>query len=425
MNHTVIIIAGGKGTRSIDPSKPKSLHIVDSLPLIAHQISFLSDIGCKKIIVIGNFGFDELAKFFQENTPVGVNIEILKEDVFGGTLGALQYCKNKTIDSRVWVILGDLFFRIPLHVIERNMKLDTIDCLVLTHPNDHPRDSDVIEFDQFTHKVTLIHTKLNQNRGEMVGNAAIAGVYFINLSRLADVPAKGDISLDLIPVAIGRNWNIQNYTFVEYCKDSGTPERIQAIESDLKRGVITRRSKIGKTACFIDLDDTLLANSNFKNANTPVNISPEIVRQLKKLNSVGVPVIVVTNQPGIAKGFFLANDWSIFRRKVESTLANVEVFVDDWIVCPHHPEKGHRGENVELKVTCDCRKPSSGMFREMRDKHSIDLRKSFMIGDAPTDQASATDVGIRFLRASCNPSSHVPLSTHEALEKVLAFYDHH
>ena len=423
MKYTVLLIAGGKGTRSIDPSVPKSLHAIASIPLIKHQISFLQTIGCKKIVVIGNFGFDQLSEFVKELNLPDIEVSLILEEKFGGTLGAIQYCRSQITDSHAWVILGDLFFQNHLEVIECNLDLKSIDLMVMTHPNDHPFDSDLVTFDQIDNNINNFYSKEEGTRGSDVGNSAVAGIYFINLSKLADAPTQGDISGDLISFALFAEWKVLNFTTIEYCKDSGTPNRIKAIEDDLLSGVIARRSAIGKSVCFIDLDDTLISNALIKNAEVPVEISPEIITQVRSLNLKGIPIIIVTNQPGIAKGFFDLKDWSAFRARIEISLSNSGAFIDDWVICPHHPEVGHEGEVIAYKVICKCRKPNSGMFLEMKLKHSIDLRKSYMIGDSLMDRDSAVDVGVTFIHSTCFPNMEEKPSTWKALERVLNTYD--
>jgi histidinol-phosphate phosphatase family protein len=423
LKYTVLLIAGGKGTRSIDPSVPKSLHEIAAVPLIQHQISFLQTIGCKKVVVIGNFGFGQISDFVDDLNLTGIEVNLIAEDKFGGTLGAIQHCSSQITDSHVWVILGDLFFQNHLEVIERNNDLESIDLMVITHPNDHPFDSDLVTFNQIDNNINSFYSKTDKARVGKFGNSAVAGIYFINLNKLSAAPTRGDISGDLIPFALLAKWKVLNFTSIEYCKDSGTPNRIKAIEEDLLSGVIARRSGLEKSVCFIDLDDTLASNTLIKNADFLARIIPETITQIGRLNSKGIPIIIVSNQPGIAKGFFDLKDWSNFRSGIEVLLANSGAFIDDWIICPHHPEIGHQGEISAYKIICQCRKPKSGLFLEMKLRHSIDLTKSYMIGDSDLDRDSAIDVGIKFIHATCVTNTGDKLNTWKALERVVNSYD--
>lgn len=421
MKFPVILIAGGKGTRSIDPSIPKSLHLIKSLPLIKYQIEFLQKIGCKELVVVGNFGFLQISEYIKTLDVFEMRINLIAEDEFRGTLGALQFSKSAPSESHAWVILGDIFFQVHLENIEENLKLREMDLLVLTHPNDHPFDSDLVTFNQLDNRVTEFYSKANQVRNTLVGNSAVSGIYFVNLDKLVALPSNGDISADVIPFSVENNWQVFNFTTVEYCKDSGTPERIKLIERDLSHGVVTRRSEIGKGVCFIDLDDTLITNVEVKSRGAHFDLEPGIARQIRELNLLGIPIITVSNQPGISKGFFTFDDWSVFRREIEEVLGGYGAFIDDWIICPHHSESGHLGEIKTYKIVCQCRKPKPGMILEMQTRHGINLKRSVMIGDSIVDAQAAGEVGITFFYSSCSPTTTKILPTKLALEKVVTY----
>jgi mannose-1-phosphate guanylyltransferase/phosphomannomutase len=420
VKYPVILIAGGKGTRSIDPSVPKSLHLIESFPLIKHQILFLEEIGCRELLIVGNFGFLQLSEYVKTLAVLQIQIKLIAEEEFGGTLGALQFAKSSISESHAWVILGDLYFQVHLENLEENLKLQDMDLLVLTHPNDHPFDSDLVTFNQLDEKITEFHSKTNQIRNTPVGNSAVSGIYFVNIAKLDSLPNHGDISGDLIPFGIENDWKVLNFTTIEYCKDSGTPRRIKSIEDDLRNGVVARRSEIGKRVCFIDLDDTLIANVEVKSIGVDFDLSPDLAHQIRELNDLGIPIIVVSNQPGISKGFFTFHDWCVFRREFEEVLGRYGAFIDDWVICPHHPEFGHLDEVEKYKVICKCRKPKPGMFLEMQAKHGINLERSIMIGDSIVDAQAAGSVGIKFIQSTCFFVTSDVLSTNKALEEVVS-----
>lgn len=420
MKYPVILIAGGKGTRSIDPTVPKSLHLIESFPLIKHQIRFLEEIGCRELLIVGNFGFRQLSEYVKTLDVLQIQIKLIAEDEFGGTLGALQFAKSSISESHAWVILGDLYFQVHLENLEENLKLQDLDLLVLTHPNDHPFDSDLVTFNQLDDRITEFYGKTNQIRKTPVGNSAVSGIYFVNIDKLDSLLNHGDISGDVIPFAIENNWKVFNFTIIEYCKDSGTPQRIKLIEDDLRNGVVTRRSEIGKRVCFIDLDDTLIANVEVKSIGVYFDLSLDVAHQIRELNDLGIPIIIVSNQPGISKGFFTFHDWCVFRREIEEVLGRYGAFIDDWIICPHHPESGHLGEVEKYKVNCKCRKPKPGMFLEMQTKHGINLKRSIMIGDSIVDAQAAGGVGMQFIQATCFSVSSDVSSTNKALEEVVS-----
>lgn len=108
-------------------------------------------------------------------------------------------------------------------------------------------------------------------------------------------------------------------------------------------------------------------------------LMPNSQRSVDLLKKLGYKVIVVTNQPDIGNGFVQAEEVTAMHKKLyEKTL------VDDIFYCPHRQDEG-----------CNCRKPNPGMLMEASIKHSIDLKKSFMVGDRASDIEVGLKVGCK------------------------------
>src|SRR3989344_138507 len=120
-------------------------------------------------------------------------------------------------------------------------------------------------------------------------------------------------------------------------------------------------------------------------------------RAVKKINQSGYLAVVITNQPMIAKGFMTERDLRTIHQKMESQLKLGGSRLDAIYYCPHHPERGFKGEVKKLKIKCKCRKPEVGMIKKAVKDFNIDLKQSFFIGDASTDAKTAKNAGIRFV----------------------------
>ena len=105
--------------------------------------------------------------------------------------------------------------------------------------------------------------------------------------------------------------------------------------------------------------------------------------------------IVVTNQPVVARGNCSVRDLQMIHNKMETELGRCGAFVDAIYFCPHHPDRGFVGEVQELKIRCECRKPSTGLVNEAVGAFNIDRSRSWVIGDLSTDIALAERCGIR------------------------------
>lgn len=99
------------------------------------------------------------------------------------------------------------------------------------------------------------------------------------------------------------------------------------------------------------------------------------------MNQLGIPVIVVSNQAGVARGFFSEADINLVHRQVESELAKHQARLDGFYYCPHHPA----GSVSEYSHACQCRKPQTGMLLQAQGDCNLQLTGSWMIGDNITD----------------------------------------
>ncbi len=106
---------------------------------------------------------------------------------------------------------------------------------------------------------------------------------------------------------------------------------------------------------------------------------------IKMLNKMKMYVIIVTNQPQIAKGFCTEEVVKGINRMIVEELKSQGAVVDAVYYCPHHPEKGFPGEIPKYKIDCNCRKPKIGMLEQAKERFGIDMPASFMIGNTSRD----------------------------------------
>ena len=116
---------------------------------------------------------------------------------------------------------------------------------------------------------------------------------------------------------------------------------------------------------------------------------------IRKINKSEYLAIAVTNQPGLAKGFFIYDTLNKIHKKMDTLLGLDGAYLDGLYFCPHHPEKGFSGEVPELKIECECRKPAPGLIFRAASEFNIDLKKSFFIGDRYTDILAGKNAGVK------------------------------
>jgi len=164
--------------------------------------------------------------------------------------------------------------------------------------------------------------------------------------------------------------------------------------SRVENRVQGRMSDFMKKAVFLDRDGVINKGNALTSASQLelIENAPEAV---KKINDAGFLAIVVTNQPGIAKGFCTFDELDRIHEKMKKLLGEKGARLDAVYICPHHPEKGFDGEVKELKIDCDCRKPKPGLMLKAASELDVDLSQSWMIGDSETDIEAGKSAGAK------------------------------
>lgn len=146
-----------------------------------------------------------------------------------------------------------------------------------------------------------------------------------------------------------------------------------------------------KPAVFLDRDGTLIEEGGYLDRIERVALFPWSIDAVRLLNRAGFAVIVVTNQAGVARGFFDEARVAEIHAWIDARLRAGGAQVDQFSYCPHHPEASVAAYRQE----CDCRKPRPGMIRAAAAAHDLDLARSFVVGDRWLDVRLAHAVGAR------------------------------
>jgi D-glycero-D-manno-heptose 1,7-bisphosphate phosphatase len=142
-----------------------------------------------------------------------------------------------------------------------------------------------------------------------------------------------------------------------------------------------------KPAVFLDRDGTINQEVGYIRDLDNLALIPGAAEAIRQLNQMGIPVVVVTNQSGVARGYYPESWMAQLHGRLKTLLAAEDAQLDGVYYCPHLPD----GEVPEYSFDCDCRKPEPGMLEQAAKDLNLDLSRSFMIGDKATD----IDVGLR------------------------------
>ncbi|MBL7124621.1 MAG: HAD family hydrolase [Dehalococcoidales bacterium] len=134
-------------------------------------------------------------------------------------------------------------------------------------------------------------------------------------------------------------------------------------------------------AVFLDRDGTIIKDVGYLDDGSNIRVLPRVIEAIKLLNQNGFKVIVVTNQSGIARGYFTEEDVREINYKLKELLACEGAILDGIYYCPHHVN----GIVEEYRTTCYCRKPNPGMLEAAAGEFNLDLKSSFVIGDNLAD----------------------------------------
>ncbi|KAB7682909.1 D-glycero-beta-D-manno-heptose 1,7-bisphosphate 7-phosphatase [Plesiomonas shigelloides] len=186
---------------------------------------------------------------------------------------------------------------------------------------------------------------------------------------------------------------------------------------------------VAQAAVFLDRDGTLNVDHGYVYESDNFDFIDGAIDACRELKAMGLALVLVTNQSGIARGLFSEDQFMHLTEWMDWSLADRGVDLDGIYYCPHHAEAGIG----EYKADCDCRKPKPGMLLEAKQFLDLDMAASVMVGDKKEDMqaAQAAGVGTKILVRTGKPitaegealADHVvdSLSDVPALLKSLGF----
>jgi len=148
---------------------------------------------------------------------------------------------------------------------------------------------------------------------------------------------------------------------------------------------------MSRGAVFLDRDGTINEEMGYINHPERFIIFPYVAESIKTINDLELKVIIVTNQSGVARGYFSESLVNELHRKLKKEMANQGAKIDAIYYCPHHPKEGHG----QYKSDCECRKPKPGMILKAVKDYGLDLKKSYMIGDRYKDVLFAKNLNMK------------------------------
>lgn len=386
--HTVkqaAILIGGQGTRLGDAvrSTPKPLLDVCGRPFVEHVMINLRRFGFDDFILLAGYQsgivtekYGAGSTFAQE---IQASIRVIVEPSPLGTGGALKHAREY-LEDEFLLLNGDSIFDFNY--------LDLCNREIPEEPNDWLCRVALLPVEAATRYgfVELRGARVHAFREKPVAPQSgliNSGVYWLK-SALLDFITSAPCSLeqDVFP-RLASQGRMTGRVYRGYFIDIGIPEDLQNARENLT-------DNLQKPAAFLDRDGTLNHDDGYTHKPEEFRWIDGAKSAIKKLNDAGFLVFVVTNQAGIARGYYDAATVESLHQWMQRELAREGAHIDDFRYCPHHPE----GVVPELAIACDCRKPSSGMLTSLIERWKPDIRRSFMLGDSEKDAQAGAAIGM-------------------------------
>jgi len=153
--------------------------------------------------------------------------------------------------------------------------------------------------------------------------------------------------------------------------------------------VIKASGRREKRAVFLDRDGTINVEKDYLFRPEEFEFIPGVPEAIRRLRERGFLVFVVTNQSGVARGYFTLEAVNHLHDHIQQQLRILGTEIDGFFICPHHPTEGQGA----FRRDCECRKGQPGMLLQAAAEHSVDLGNSFMVGDKMADLEAGRAAG--------------------------------
>lgn len=337
-----------------------------------------------------------------------------------GTAGALLDA-TEFLHDEFMLLHGDLLVNTDFTELLEIFDKTDFDFAQMVHPSTHVFDSDLVKTDN-EGQIIGYETKPHADN-LLIRNLGNAGIYAFKRKVFLNTKletSKVDLDREFLPEIVSSGFKglaIRNRQFI---RDVGTPERYEKTVKNLK---LFRDSDQPKPAIFLDRDGTINKLNGYIKSHNEVHLLDGVAEAILRLNKSGFLVIVITNQPVIARGETSITELNRIHARIEMELSKYGALLDEIYFCPHHPDSGFNGEIPELKFNCICRKPKTGLVQKACSDFQIDLSQSWMIGDSWRDVKLAENVGIKSLKVGSGEKDAMGFdfkSLSEAVDHILS-----
>lgn len=376
-----IILAGGFGSRlqSVVSHVPKPMAEIADKPFLFYLISKLHQQKFKKIIFSVCYLKEKIIDYFGNNF-FGIEIVYAVEDIPLGTGGAILNCWQYIDDNKpVFVFNGDSFLDVNLTKmlnfhLERNANF-TISLKYMHKPYRYG----LVEFNE-NNLVTNFKEKSTETEEGYINS----GIYILNPKILKDfdLPHKFSFEIDFMCKYFDKIL-LNVFRSNDYFIDIGIPEDYHKAQTEIPN--LTKNK-----ALFLDRDGVINYDYGHVGKIEDFKFIPQIFDICKNAQDDGFILIVITNQAGIAKGFYSEDEFRKLTSWMEGKFLEQGIKITKVYYCPFHID----AIIPQYKIDSFDRKPNPGMILKAIKDYNIDPSQSIFIGDNKTDEEASKNAGV-------------------------------
>ncbi len=374
-NLSLAILAGGKGSRikKFSNNYPKPMVKINNLHFLQYLINVFSKYPIDKIYILSGYKSGIIFKKFHNKSFNFTRVICLQEKKLMGTGGALYKLKSKVKDFIL--INGDTIFDINLIEFLKSIDKQKIGSLALTSMNRNTSNYKL-------NNLSIKNGSLVYKKKSMLMNG---GIYFFRKKIFKYLKNKYlSLEDELLPKFI-MNKKLAAKNYKNFFLDIGTPKYLKTSPEKLKKYFY-------RPAAFLDRDGVINHDSGYVYKKKDFKFKKGVLKGLKYLIKKNYYIFLITNQAGIAKGFYKESDFKKLHIYLKNFLSKNNIYFDDVQYCPFHPE----GKIKRYKRKSSLRKPGNQMIKNIYKNWMVNKKKSFMIGDKISDELCAKKSKIYF-----------------------------
>ncbi len=371
-----VCLVGGLGTRlgPLTRNMPKPLLEVGGRPFLDYLIDEAARFGLQRLLLLAGHGAGEVVRHYAGRVVGGLSIDVIVEQSPLGTAGALANAAA-ALDPVFFLTNGDSFFGFNwLALVPALERDDWTMHLALARGVGGGR------YGRVETREDRVSRFLPKAESELPINA---GIYLVRrriLDRIQSVPCS--LENDVLPPLASEGQLLglaADGTFI----DIGVPD-------DFARSQHAMPAFTRRPAAFLDRDGVINHDDNYVHRPEQIRWIDGAREAIRWLNDAGYYVFAVTNQAGVARGYYGEDDVKSLHGWMQDELQAAGAHIDCFEYCPDHPE----GVVERYRRVSEMRKPGPGMILKLQKEWNVEMDGSFMIGDRDIDMQAAAAAGI-------------------------------